>query len=77
MKATLKSTLLETLKELHLPTVRSCYEEEAARCRRESLSYEEYLFDVMSAEREDRRERRIARLVRESRLPLEKNLESY
>ncbi|NIM20778.1 MAG: ATP-binding protein [Candidatus Latescibacteria bacterium] len=77
MKATLKSTLLETLKELHLPTVRACYEEEAARCRRESLSYEQYLFDVMSAEREDRRERRIARLVRESRLPLEKNLESF
>ncbi len=77
MKATLKSTLLETLKELHLPTVRACYEEEAARCRRESLSYEQYLFDVMSAEREDRRERRIARLVRETRLPLEKNLESF
>ena len=29
MNATLKTTLLETLKELHLPTVRACYEEEA------------------------------------------------
>lgn len=77
MKATLKTTLLETLKELHLPTVRACYEEEAARCRREALSHEEYLFEVMSAEREERRERRIARFLRESRLPLEKTLESF
>lgn len=77
MKPTLKATLLETLKELHLPTVRACYEEEAARCRRESLSYEAYLYEVMTAEREERRTRRIARLLRASHLPLEKNLESF
>lgn len=77
MTATLKTTLLEVLKELHLPTVRTCYEEEAARCRREALSYEQYLFEVMSAEQEDRRERRIARFLRESCLPLEKTLESF
>jgi DNA replication protein DnaC len=77
MTTTLKSTLLEVLKELHLPTVRTCYEEEANRSRREALSYEQYLFEVMSAEQEARRENRIARLLRESRLPLEKNLESF
>jgi DNA replication protein DnaC len=77
MSATLKSTLLDVLKELHLPTVRTCYEEEANRSRRESLSYEQYLFEVMSAEQDARRENRIARLLRESRLPLEKNLESF
>jgi DNA replication protein DnaC len=77
MKAQQKDTLLEVLKELHLPTVRSCYEEEANRSRRESLSYEQYLFEVMSAEQEARRERRIARLLRDSKLPLEKNLETF
>jgi DNA replication protein DnaC len=77
MKAQQKNTLLEVLKELHLPTVRSCYEEEANRSRRESLSYEQYLFEVMSAEQEARRERRTARLLRASKLPLEKNLETF
>lgn len=73
----LKTTLLDVLKELHLPTVRACYEEEANRSRREALSYEQYLFELMSAEQEARRENRIARLRRESKLPLEKNLESF
>lgn len=77
MKAQQKNTLIEVLKELHLPTVRGCYEEEASRSRRENLSYEQYLFEVMSAEQEARRERRIARLLRDSRLPLEKNLETF
>ena len=77
MKAQQKNTLLEVLKELHLPTVRTCYEEEANRSRRESLSYEQYLFEVMSAEQEARRERRTARLLRDSKLPLEKNLETF
>ena len=77
MKTQQKTALLDVLKELHLPTVRTCYEEEANRSRRESLSYEQYLFEVMSAEQEARRERRIARLLRDSKLPLEKNLETF
>jgi len=77
MTASLNSALLGCLRELHLPTVRSCYEEEANRSRREALSYEQYLYEVMSAEQEARRENRIARLLRESRLPLEKNLETF
>lgn len=77
MKATLKTTLLDVLKELHLPTVRVRYEEEATRSRREHLSYEQYLFEVMSAEQEARRERRIARWLRDSKLPLEKSLETF
>ena len=77
MKTQQKTALLDVLKELHLPTVRTCYEEEANRSRRESLSYEQYLFEVMSAEQEARRERRTARLLRDSKLPLEKNLETF
>ena len=77
MKATFQTTLLDVLKELHLPTVRACYEEEATRSRREHLSYEQYLFEVMSAEQEARRERRIARWLRASKLPLEKSLKTF
>jgi DNA replication protein DnaC len=74
---TQKNTMLDVLRELHLPTVRACYEEEANRSRRERLSYEQYLFEVMTLEQEARRERRTGRWLRESKLPLEKNLETF
>jgi len=73
----LKKSLTECLKELHLPTVRACYEEEADRARRESLTYEYYLAEVMQREREVRRHNRIQRFLRESKLPLEKSLDAF
>jgi len=73
----LKISLTECLTELHLPTVRACYEQEADRARRESLPYEYYLAEVMEREREVRRHNRIQRLFRESKLPLEKTLETF
>ena len=73
----LKSALTECLKELHLPTVRACYEEEANRARRENLTYEYYLAEVMEREREVRRHNRVQRLLRESKLPLEKSLDAF
>ena len=36
----LKTSLTQCLKELHLPTVRACYEQEADRARHETLRYE-------------------------------------
>jgi DNA replication protein DnaC len=65
------------LKELHLPTVKSCYAEQADLARQNSLSYEQYLLELIEREREVRRHNRITRLLRESRLPLEKTLESF
>lgn len=73
----LKKSLIECLKELHLPTVRACYEEEADRAQRESLTYEYYLSEVMQREREVRRHNRIQRFLRESKLPLEKSLDAF
>lgn len=73
----LKTSLTGCLKELHLPTIRACYEEEADRARRETLTYEYYLGEVMEREREVRRHNRIQRLLRESKLPLEKNLDAF
>ena len=65
------------LKELYLPAVRGCYREQADLARRESLSYERYLLEVIERECEARQHNRIARLLRESKLPLEKNLQSF
>jgi DNA replication protein DnaC len=73
----LNKSLIECLKELHLPTVRACYEEEAGRARREDLVYEYYLAEVMEREREVRRHNRVQRLLRESKLPLEKSFDAF
>jgi len=69
--------LISYLKELHVPTIRECYEDIARTAEQESLSYECYLLELAEKECEARRERRIDRLLRESRLPLEKNIDSF
>jgi len=69
--------LISYLKELHVPTIRECYEDIARTAEQESLSYERYLLELAEKECEARRERRIDRLLRESRLPLEKNIDSF
>jgi DNA replication protein DnaC len=73
----LHTQLGHCLKELHLPTVRECYEEQAEVARRESLSHEHYLFELIEREIEARRQSRVARLLRESKLPLEKSWKSF
>jgi DNA replication protein DnaC len=73
----MEANLTECLKELHLPTVRECYQEQADISLRESYSYERYLLELMELEREVRRQNRVARLLRESKLPLEKSLGSF
>ena len=65
------------LKQLHLPTVGAHYREYAEEARREELSYEEYLDGLMNQEIEHRRDTRTERWLRESRLPLEKSLETF
>ena len=77
LSAELKISLTRCLRELHLPTVRACYEGEADRARQESITYEYYLAEVMEREHEVRRDHRIQRLLRESKLPLEKSLEAF
>ena len=69
--------LIGHLKELHLPTVRQCYEDTARRAERETLSYEQYLLEVISRECEQRRKTRVQRLLKTSALPLEKSLENF
>jgi DNA replication protein DnaC len=72
-----RSILIRDLKALHLPTVRESFEEMAIKAQQETLSYERYLLELMERECEDRNHRRIQRLLRQSRLPLEKNLDTF
>jgi len=67
---------LAHLKALRLPAMRERFQELGERARREGLSYEAYLLALCEAENEMRRETRIERLMRASRLPREKTLEA-
>jgi DNA replication protein DnaC len=71
------SSLQQRLKELHLPTIRECFLNEADLARRESLTYEQYLSELTERECETRKHNRIARLLRESGLPQEKGMETF
>jgi DNA replication protein DnaC len=61
------------LRELHLPTFREGYEAAARQAEAESLSYEQYLLGLAERECEVRQQNRVERLLRQSRLPLEKD----
>ncbi len=61
------------LRELHLPAFRAGYEELARQARQESLSYQQYLLGLAQRECQERRNKRVERLLHESRLPLEKS----
>jgi len=77
MEAGVNERLEGLLRALHLPTVRTSYEEQARQAERETLSYERYLLGLCERESQARQARRIARLLRASCLPLEKNLETF
>jgi DNA replication protein DnaC len=68
-----KQTLLRCLKELHLPAFQQGYEELAVQAQQEALSYERYLLELAQRECQQRRNHRVERLLRQSRLPLEKS----
>ncbi len=65
------------LKELRLPVMRADYQEVSKQAQQEELSYPAYLYDLVSRECEVRRHKRIDLLLRDARLPLEKNLKSF
>ena len=75
--ADLRTTLLNGLKELQLPMMRECFQDVALKARQESLSYEQYLLELATREVEARRQKRIERLLRESKLPLEKSMAAF
>jgi DNA replication protein DnaC len=65
------------LRELHLPAIRECYKEQSEVALAESFSYEQYLMGLTEQECEARREKRMVRFLKDSKLPLEKTLASF
>jgi DNA replication protein DnaC len=77
MSVDVKETLERRLRELHLPTFRTSYQELSRQAQQETFSYEVYLLELCERECQERRTRRIEKLLRESRLPREKSLETF
>jgi len=72
-----KQILERYLFDLHLPGNRGYYEELIRLATKESLSYESFLLGLLERESEERYKNRVCRLLRESKLPVEKKLENF
>lgn len=72
-----KVNLLACLKELHLPTMRARFEDQARQAEQETWSYVQYLLELSQQECAARRIRRTERWLRDSQLLLSKDLPSF
>lgn len=62
---------------LRLPAFRDNYESVARRAEQETLSYEQYLHELAIRECQARHTNRIEAMLRQSRLPVDKTMESF
>jgi len=69
--------ITDLLKQLHMPTVRSFYEQVAEQARNESSSHEQYLLELLKLECDARRQNRIARNLHASKLPPSKTFANF
>jgi DNA replication protein DnaC len=69
--------LQEMLKELHLPMFGEYYCEFARIATVDEIGYEQYLCELATRECEYRRENKIKRMIKDSRLPLEKTFQTF
>ena len=65
------------LKELRMPALRECFEATAESARKESWSYEHFLLELLRREAKTRRNNAVQRQLKQSKLPLEKNLQTF
>ena len=73
MTRNLAEEVTRCLVELHLPTMRAQYDAVARQATAETWSYADYLLELARRECEERRERRIERVLKTSKLPLAKS----
>jgi len=73
----MKAELKACLKKLRLPVIRECFERVCERAIREHYSYEEYLYELVRQENEERTQNRIARFRKASGLPTGKTLKAF
>ena len=69
--------IFKHLKYLRLSGIKRCLEDSNRIALKESLSYEDYLLSLLENEVQLRKNNRVTRLLRESKLPLGKNLDNF
>ena len=72
--AELERSLQVGLKELRPAAIRACWRAKADLARKEAMSFEHFLLELVEQERHHSR---IRRWLRQSRLPLEKTLDTF
>ena len=72
-----KKQINERLKNLRLPGIRESWEELIRLATKESMGYESFLSALIEREYELRKTKRIERLLKESKLPLEKTMDNF
>lgn len=69
--------IADILKEFRLPTIKNIFQESSLNAEKGNIGYREYLFELLEAERVYRHQRRTARYMHESQLPLEKSMDVF
>lgn len=69
--------IVQTLAQLHMPSIRASYQDFARQARKETWSYEQYLLELLQIECDTRLKNRIERNRKHSRLPLSKTFENF
>jgi len=64
------------IKDLRLPYALEYFSDYSKKAGKEDWSFTKYLYELLNIERDNRREKRVHRLLRESRLPLSKTLDN-
>ena len=72
-----EGALEDYLDTLQLTTIRKRYRDIMDMSRRESLSYEDFLRELLREESEARRDRRCERLLKASKIPTDKNMANF
>ena len=73
----MKEKIKEALDALKLPEIKKIFGEYSEMARKENMRYEEYLLELLQAEVEVRKINRIDRMIKDSKLPLEKNIKTF
>ena len=76
-RSALARDLHQGLRDLCLSAIRDCYQELARTAVQEAWSHERFLLELVRHECQVRRENRIERLLKDSRLPLDKSLQAF
>ncbi|MDA3788292.1 MAG: IS21-like element helper ATPase IstB [Desulfobacula sp.] len=69
--------IMDYLKQLHMPAIRHSYEGTADQARKESWGYEQYLLELLRLECDARQRNRVARNLRDSKLPPSKTFDNF